>query len=226
MAPTMIKPPPDLKQNGVLVDKFCDAVFNCNIEHIPGIVKELIQTGAWRKRWCALMIYENESFKEFITEPPRKGCGWQPEKVEALLKFDPDVLALWRQELAAGEAREEDREYEAARLKRPHGTNRYTVDLDNEKRGIKLYPDGTSEHYALRRLRKDRPDVHARVLAGEISAHAGMVEAGFRRPRPSRRKTSLQKVLALLPDLTWPERAEVRSALHKLDKERPEGAAA
>jgi hypothetical protein len=43
-------------------------------------------------------------------------------------------------------------------------------------------PTGTSKAYALRRLRKDRPDIHARVLAGEISAHAGMIEAGFRRP--------------------------------------------
>jgi hypothetical protein len=42
-------------------------------------------------------------------------------------------------------------------------------------------PTGGSKAYALRRLRKDRPDIHARVLAGEISAHAGMIEAGFRR---------------------------------------------
>jgi hypothetical protein len=27
------------------------------------------------------------------------------------------------------------------------------------------------------RLRKDRPDIHARVLAGELSPHAGMIEA-------------------------------------------------
>jgi hypothetical protein len=41
-------------------------------------------------------------------------------------------------------------------------------------------PSGTTAAYALRRLRKDRPDIHAKVLAGEMSAHAGMVEAGFR----------------------------------------------
>jgi hypothetical protein len=37
--------------------------------------------------------------------------------------------------------------------------------------------------YALARLRKDRPDIHARVLAGKISPHAGMIEAGFRKRR-------------------------------------------
>jgi hypothetical protein len=33
----------------------------------------------------------------------------------------------------------------------------------------------------LRRLRRGRPDIHARVLAGELSPHAGMIEAGFRK---------------------------------------------
>ncbi len=42
-------------------------------------------------------------------------------------------------------------------------------------------PDGNSASSALRRLRKDRPDLHARVLADELSPHAAMVEAGFRR---------------------------------------------
>jgi hypothetical protein len=39
---------------------------------------------------------------------------------------------------------------------------------------------GTSREEALRRLAKDRPDLHARVMAGELSAHAAAIEAGFR----------------------------------------------
>jgi hypothetical protein len=42
-------------------------------------------------------------------------------------------------------------------------------------------PSGNSRAAFLRRLRKDRPDIHARVLAGELTPHAGMIEAGFRR---------------------------------------------
>lgn len=41
-------------------------------------------------------------------------------------------------------------------------------------------PTGNSESAALRRLRKDRLDLHAQVIAGEMSAHAAMVKAGFR----------------------------------------------
>jgi hypothetical protein len=42
-------------------------------------------------------------------------------------------------------------------------------------------PSGNSRAAFLRRLRKDRPDIHARVLAGELSPHASMIEAGFRK---------------------------------------------
>jgi hypothetical protein len=44
-------------------------------------------------------------------------------------------------------------------------------------------PSGNSRAAFLRRLRKDRPDIHARVLAGEMTPHAGMTEAGFRKSR-------------------------------------------
>jgi hypothetical protein len=46
-------------------------------------------------------------------------------------------------------------------------------------------PSGNSRAAALRRLRKTRPDIHARVLAGELTPHAGMVEAGFRKRHAS-----------------------------------------
>jgi hypothetical protein len=42
-------------------------------------------------------------------------------------------------------------------------------------------PTGNTSQRAVRRLRKDRPDLHAQVLAKAISPHAAMVEAGFRR---------------------------------------------
>jgi len=39
-------------------------------------------------------------------------------------------------------------------------------------------PTGNTSARALRRLRKDRPDIHRRVLAGELTPHAAAVEAG------------------------------------------------
>ena len=45
-------------------------------------------------------------------------------------------------------------------------------------------PSGNSLAAALRRLERHRPDILDRVLAGELSAHAGMVEAGYRKAPP------------------------------------------
>ncbi len=65
------------------------------------------------------------------------------------------------------------------RMSTPEGFKLYIVQLETPK-----YPSGHSCERALRRLRKDRPDLHARVLSDELSPHAAMVEAGFRR-RPT-----------------------------------------
>jgi hypothetical protein len=79
---------------------------------------------------------------------------------------------------------------------------RKTLDADRQSRGprgrpenvynssgdvhIFQRPSGNSAAAALRRLERYRPDLLDRVLAGEMSAHAAMVEAGFRKgpPRP------------------------------------------
>ena len=47
-------------------------------------------------------------------------------------------------------------------------------------------PWGNSAPYAHRRLHKHRPDLHARVLVGELTANAAMIEAGFRKPAKRR----------------------------------------
>lgn len=44
-------------------------------------------------------------------------------------------------------------------------------------------PRGTSRAHSLQRLEREAPDLHVRVLAGELSAHRAMVEAGLRVPR-------------------------------------------
>jgi len=67
----------------------------------------------------------------------------------------------------------------------PTGTNQHTVEggtVDNVNNSRdRESPTGNARQYALRRLKKSRPDLHARVLAGELSPNKAMVEAGFRR---------------------------------------------
>lgn len=95
--------------------------------------------------------------------------------------------------------------------------------VDNENGGINSYrPTGTSVDAALRRLRKDRADLHARVLAGEISAHAAMVEAGFRKRRSVARPSRLTRLLREWQRATAEDQAAFLEAVGAVrDREGP-----
>jgi hypothetical protein len=96
----------------------------------------------------------------------------------------------------------------APELKEPHRPNkRYTKEKD-----VTLKDRGNANTYAIAKLRKDAPAIHARVLAGEFSAHAGMIEAGFRKKAPSRKQTPFELISKLLPKLTDDE----LDAVHRL----------
>ncbi len=45
-----------------------------------------------------------------------------------------------------------------------------------------MRPNGNTRQHALRKLRKSRPDLHAKVLKGKLSPHAAMIEAKEARP--------------------------------------------
>jgi len=75
---------------------------------------------------------------------------------------------------------------------------------------------GRGTEYALAKLRKDRPNIHARVLAGEITAHAGMIEAGFRKKPVSKKLSKVERLQKKIADLT---RAERRALWEFLAKE-------
>jgi hypothetical protein len=74
-------------------------------------------------------------------------------------------------------------------------------------------PSGTSRAQALRRLRKDRPDIHKRVLTGELSPHAGMIEAGFRKVR--RKTTPIEQALKRLVKMNVEDRKIIWQKLNQ-----------
>jgi hypothetical protein len=59
-----------------------------------------------------------------------------------------------------------------------HGTNQYTGGGDNV---TSIKERGNTAAYTLARLKRDRPDLAERVVAGELSANAAAIEAGFRK---------------------------------------------
>ena len=107
-----------------------------------------------------------------MATPPARGLGVDIALIRRIVGDDPEALNLLDQA-----------------LQNPHGGDRKSglvaIKFDNIKDEVTEAPTGTSITQALRRLRKDRPDLHARVLAQELSSHRVMIEAGFREPTVS-----------------------------------------
>jgi hypothetical protein len=123
----------------------------------------------------------------------RRGYELEPEEVVLALEWlrlNPSEAAPYEKALAeryrAIEAH--DQQNKAASVQ-----GQRTDLFDNKRFGVQEVraPTGNAAAAALRRLRKDRPDIHERVLAGELTANAGMIEAGFRKKRESRKLTAL-----------------------------------
>jgi hypothetical protein len=65
--------------------------------------------------------------------------------------------------------------------RRPPGRPKTVYNAERDVHGSR--PAGNSAAAALRRLERQRPDLLDQVLAGEISPHAAMIAAGFRKRR-------------------------------------------
>ena len=136
-----------------------------DLDHIPQFVRRILgenqwQKEMWRKRYSPIVLetIEFRSFEEFVTTPVPRGLGCSIDRLKRLCSDDRVALDAIDKVMVRGPGRPK------AEM------------LDN----IQGYPSGTSRDRALRMLRDKRPDLHARVLADEISPHAAMISAGFR----------------------------------------------
>lgn len=136
----------------------------------PMVLRVVLETRAWvgrNDRWGKPF----ESFEAFATHILWEGLETSIEDLELYCRKQPDVLQMLRAEIGA--------------LGEPGG------DHGNQHTGGKRQGDnvttvrGNNPTYALRRLKRDRPDLADKVVRGELSAHAAALEAGFcRKPTP------------------------------------------
>ena len=132
----------------------------------PKVILNIIKHRAWEKR-----LDENgkpfASFEALVSAPYWHGLESSVEDIrricfkneEALQAIDRIIPAAAEQEIGLGKPGPG----------RGHKTDSDTTRLD---RGAT---------YALRRLKRDRPDLAERVMSGELSANAAAIEAGFRK---------------------------------------------
>ena len=103
-------------------------------------------------------------------------AGFHDWKLKAVIQDDAEALALFREAMVegpGGDKKSEDR-----------------IITDNISNG--LVDHGTSKAYTVSRLKRDRPDLFEKVVAGELSANKAAIEAGFRRkPFPWSRRCVL-----------------------------------
>lgn len=131
-------------------------------EDVPPALRIVLESESWKERPVRARGDETVRFlyfEEFVAAPLPDGLGIQIETLKDLCRSDVE-LRNWIDEA----------------VKRPDGKPPLTVyNIHSLPR-----PSGTSADRALRKLREDAGPLHARVLAGELSPHAAMVEAGFR----------------------------------------------
>lgn len=166
----------DLGRASATVNALTQAILHGapRLDSVPGLLKQVIREELWHARQLprSSIVEHYETFVDFIVD----GLGTTVAQLHDLCRRDTEALDLLDKV-----------------TQNPHGgdhkskafnVDNINVDIVNIGDVDNIHirkPDGTSVAANLRRLRKDRPEIHAKVIAGELSSHAGMIQAGLRR---------------------------------------------
>lgn len=163
----------------------------------PELVKSIIKNDYW-KEFTVTQTGETVTFKtfeEFVSSPAPKGLAADIQTLKNICRDNVEALdAIDRV------------------TKQKQGRPNKNIDNINVSSTV---PDGTSAASALRRLRKDRPDLHSAVLSGAKSPHAAMIEAGFRKYKLSVAMEPAAVASAVRKHFTREELAELISLLRE-----------
>ena len=165
------------------------------LSNVPDLIKRILRENMWQERTLEQTgeIVLFGCFAEFVTAPPLPGLGTDLATIKRLCHEDKGALILIDE---ATPGRQGER-----------------TDLFDNIQEVEPAPTGTSAQSALRRLRKERPDLLERVVADELSAHAAMIEAGFRKRTLTIPVDVRGAAAALKRHLSADELAELRELL-------------
>ncbi len=156
-----------LREADAIVDSLGKAMQSgeTGLRYVPALLVRVINEDMWRDRVITKTgeRVHFDRFVDFVTTDPLEGLGAD----------EPTLRRLCAGNAAAIDALNSVMVQPAHR---PIGDkslhcNDLSIDVDQ----------GNSSAYALRKLRADAPELHQRVISGELSPHAAMVKAGFRR---------------------------------------------
>ena len=153
-----------------------------------GLRRILDDDNEWRRvvvRGRVRAEYGPDEFERFLTTPVMRGLGTSVEVVRRMIGDDLDLVDRLD-----------------AKLQKPTGVNNGNT---------QPRPVGNTQERSLRTLRSKAPAIHARVIAGELSPHAGMIEAGFRHPTFTVPADDVDRAVAAMLKRYTPD--EIRAAL-------------
>lgn len=174
------------KGNAVLVETLGSSLRRGGnaLEAVPGLLKRLLAEESWREFVTQRgELVKHDRFAEFVTTPPLRGIGANVDLIKRIVADDPEAERMLRDAL-----KEQGRR----------------SDIRNNRTEVKAVT-GTSRAYALQRLERNAPELHAEVLAGKLSAHAAMVKAGYTPPTFTVRADSPESVANALRRRLPPE---------------------
>lgn len=149
------------------------------MKQFPGLLKKIIVNKAWESRVNKGKVIELKSLRELITEKPIRGWGEDPKKVEAVIKDDPECLAMFREAM-----KEQGRRSDLC-----SNPTEVTGQPSNER----------GKAYTCERLSKVAPELFEEVKAGRISANAAAIQAGIRK-KPTAYEIALKAAKKLSVD--------------------------
>ncbi len=112
------------------------------------------------------------TFRQFVEAPPPEGLH---TSINLLIRICTDFDDMEAVNLLSQES--------AGKVGAPVGNNNASKTIVNNINNcfeVTGRDAGTSTPYTMRRLAKSAPELHARVLACEITAHAAALQAGIR----------------------------------------------
>ena len=123
-----------------------------------------------------------ESLEEFLSTPRPYGIGMKGGDLEEIRRDAVVELAVTKEPLQPHGG-----------CRNPEGNNQWKSSddkslgqIDNDKQDQPKSKGGTSAEYLTRRIARDRPDIHQRMIAGEFSSvRQAAIEAGIVKPRES-----------------------------------------
>lgn len=162
-------------ENGQLCQSTIESLYEASagLRQFPGLLKKIIANKSWERRVCNGKVVELASLRELITESPLRGWGEDPKKVEAVIKDNPECLAMFREAMKL----ERGGDHTTPQGKQQAKDNN-VIDCSSD------ITQGNSRAYSIDRVKREcEPEVVAKVMSGEMSPNAALVKAGIRENR-------------------------------------------